>query len=55
MVEHNKEIIDTKFIDWNTLDMDALVEHLENKFLVDSSGTAFAVFKLIAFYKDHKK
>ena len=49
------KIEETKFIDWNTLEMDQLVVHLENKFLVDSSGTAFAVFKLIDFYKKNKR
>lgn len=55
MEESIKDIDDTKFIDWNTLEMDELVRHLENKFMFDSSGTAFAVFKLIRFYKENKK
>ena len=54
-----KDNIDDKmkkagFMDWNTLEMDQLVEHLENEFMFSSSGTAFAVFKLIKFYKENK-
>jgi hypothetical protein len=41
-----------KFIDWNTLEMDQLVEHLKHKFMFDSSGTAFSVYKLIEFYEN---
>lgn len=37
--------------DWNKLTMEQYIEHLENKFRFDSSGTAKAVFELIAAYK----
>lgn len=42
------------FVDWNKLPMEALVAHLRQTFMYDSSGTAFAVFKLIDFYEQHK-
>ena len=35
-------------IDWNKLTMEQYTEHLEEKFKFDSSGTAKAVFELIA-------
>jgi len=38
-------------IDWNKLTMQQYIEHLEEKFKFDSSGTAKAVFELIAAYK----
>ena len=37
--------------DWNKLTMEQYIEHLENKFRFDSSGTAKAVFELIAAYR----
>lgn len=43
------------FVDWNKIDMDTLVTHLNEEFQFSSSGTAFAVNKLIEFYKEHKK
>ena len=39
------------FIDWNKLTIEQYIEHLENKFQFDSSGTAKAVFELIAAYR----
>ena len=35
-------------IDWNKLTMEQYIEHLEEKFKFDSSGTAKAVFQLIS-------
>jgi len=43
-----------KWIDWNTLSLDELVEYLKNKFKFDSSGTSKAVSKLIEFYEKNK-
>ena len=37
--------------DWNKLTMEQYIEHLEEKFKFDSSGTAKAVFELIAGYR----
>ena len=37
--------------DWNKLTMEQYIEHLEEKFKFDSSGTAKAVFELINAYK----
>lgn len=39
------------FIDWNKLTIEQYIEHLENKYQFDSSGTAKAVFELIAAYR----
>ena len=37
--------------DWNKMKLEEHIDHLENKFLVDSSGTAKSVFELIAAYR----
>lgn len=37
--------------DWNELTTEQYIEHLEEKFKFDSSGTAKAVFELINAYK----
>jgi hypothetical protein len=37
--------------DWNGLNIEEYIEHLENKFEFDSSGTAKAVFELITAYR----
>jgi len=37
--------------DWNKLTMEQYIEHLEEKFMFDSNGTAKAVFELINAYK----
>jgi len=37
--------------DWNNMTIEEHIEHLEDKFRVDSSGTAKAVFELIAAYR----
>jgi hypothetical protein len=46
---------DKGWIDWNTLSMDELVEYLENKYMFSSSGDAYAINKLIEFYKENQK
>lgn len=43
------------WVDWNTLEMDQLVDHLRNEFQFHSTGTAFAVMKLIGFYEENKE
>ena len=42
------------WIDWNTLTLDQMVEHLENKYKFDSSGDSLCIYRLIEFYKKHK-
>ena len=37
--------------DWNEMNIQEYIDHLENKFRFDSSGTAKAVFELIREYK----
>jgi len=37
--------------DWNKMNTDEYIKHLEQKFMFDSSGTAKAVFELISTYK----
>ena len=37
--------------DWNKMTTEEYIEHLENKFRFNSSGTAKAIFELIAAYK----
>ena len=37
--------------DWNEMNTDEYIKHLEQKFMFDSSGTAKAVFELISTYK----
>ena len=39
------------FIDWNKLTTEDYIKHLENEFKFSSSGTAKAVFELIAAYR----
>lgn len=41
-----------KIIDWNKLTIEQYINHLEDKFKFDSSGTAKSVFELIAAYKE---
>ena len=41
-------------LDWNTLSLDKMVEHLENEFKFSSTGTAKCVNSLIEFYKNNK-
>jgi hypothetical protein len=42
------------FIDWNQLNMDELADNLESEFGYQSSGTAFAVMKMVDFYRKSK-
>ncbi len=48
--EKNPIVLDN-WVDWNNYSMDELVEYLENKYMFSSSGDAFAINKLIEFYK----
>ena len=40
-----------EMIDWNNKTIEQYIEHLEYKFRFDSSGTAKAVYELIAAYR----
>ena len=57
IVNNNTKLIKQKInimkgmTDWNKLTMEHYIEHLEEKFKFDSSGTAKAVFELIAGYR----
>lgn len=42
------------WLDWNTLTLDQMVEHLRKKFMFDSSGDAKCIYHLIEFYDKHK-
>lgn len=44
-----------RWTDWNTLEMDKLVKYLEDKYMYHSSGDAFAINKLIEFYRENSK
>ena len=37
--------------DWNKMTIQQHIDHLENTFMFDSSGTAKSVFELIEAYK----
>ncbi len=50
-----KEELPEGWLDWNTLSLDQMVDHLKNKFRFDSSGTAKCIFTLIEFYEDYKR
>ena len=41
--------------DWNKMNIEEYISHLEQKFMFDSSGTAKSVFELIAAYRDLEK
>jgi hypothetical protein len=41
--------------DWNTLNLDQMVEHLRKKYQFSSTGDAKCIFHLIDFYDKHKK
>jgi hypothetical protein len=45
---------DCTFVDWNKFSMDELADYLENKWLFMSSGEAFAICKMVKFYREHK-
>lgn len=42
------------WLDWNTLSLDQMVEHLRNKYKFSSSGDAKCICHLIEFYDKHK-
>ena len=42
------------FIDWKKLSLDQLANYLKKKYMFSSTGEAFAINRLIKFYKDHK-
>ena len=42
------------WLDWNTLSLDQMVEHLRKKYMFDSSGDAKCIYHLIEFYDKHK-
>jgi len=42
------------WMDWNTLSLDQMVEHLRNKYMFSSSGDAKCIHNLIEFYDKHK-
>jgi hypothetical protein len=42
------------WMDWNTLSLDQMAEHLRNKFMFSSSGDAKCIYHLIEFYDKHK-
>ena len=42
------------WLDWNTLSLDQMVEHLRQKFMFSSSGDAKCIYHLIEFYDKHK-
>lgn len=42
------------WLDWNTLTLDQMVEHLRQKYMFSSSGDAKCIHHLIEFYDKHK-
>lgn len=42
------------WLDWNTLSLDKMVEHLRKKYMFSSSGDAKCIYHLIEFYDKHK-
>ena len=43
------------FADWNKFNMDELADYLENKWAIHSSGEAFAIMRMVDFYRENKK
>lgn len=43
------------FVDWNKFSMDELADYLESKWMFSSSGEAFAINKMIDFYRKNKE
>lgn len=41
-------------LDWNTLSLDQMAEHLRQKFMFSSIGDAKCIYHLIEFYDKHK-
>ena len=42
------------WLDWNTLSLDQMVQHLRQKYMFSSSGDAKCIYHLIEFYDKHK-
>lgn len=42
------------WLDWNTLSLDQMVEHLRKKYMFSSSGDAKCIYHLIEYYDKHK-
>jgi hypothetical protein len=55
LVEETTETLPEGWMDWNTLTLDQMVEHLRNKYRFSSSGDAKCIFHLIEFYDKHKQ
>lgn len=52
----NNEIkLPAGWLDWNTLTLDQMVNHLEQEFKYSSACTAKCIHHLIEFYKQNKK
>ena len=51
----NKKLDELGFIDWNQYPIDYLADYLEEKWMFQSSGEAYAINKLIEFYRENKK
>lgn len=54
MKKENKSKLPDGWMDWNTLTLDQMVEHLRMKYMLSSSGDAKCIFELIKFYDKHK-
>lgn len=52
--DRNNNTKNFKFIDWNKIPLDNIVQYLEEKYKFNSSGEAHAIFRLIEFYKQNK-
>jgi hypothetical protein len=44
----------TRWIDWNKLSLDEMVEYLKQKHQFSSTGESKCIFELIQFYEDRK-
>jgi len=42
-------------VDWNEFPMNDLADYLESKWMFQSSGEAFAIMKMIDFYREHNE
>jgi hypothetical protein len=58
LLRHNAPNLKTSlyegWLDWNTLSLDQMVEHLRQKFMFSSSGDTKCIYHLIEFYDKHK-
>lgn len=50
----NNESFKSLMFDWNTLNLEQMVEHLRRKFMFSSSGDAKCINTLIDFYDKNK-